>query len=831
MSKQLNEPVLENGIRNTNFFNGRLLTADDLKNEQLTNHTQRWQLGRAIGEGVVEGLMVSIVSRGTATVPPVISITRGVALNRKGQTLALGVQIELALARTPEAAAVERGLFAECDVRPLAADTGTGAYLLVMSPTSAFEDSAPMIGIQPEGEHIGCGRKYETEGVRFSLRKLPDFPPELLDSSPNQSGTLRNRIAHFCYGSHKMLESASDPFVLRPQLSALDLMRGTGALTDCDVPLAVLHWTTTLDFHDLWAVRRPSPIVDEIFHPDQKLVYASVRQFQEHFSTLTNLTNLEVGWNFFFLPPFGRLPLREPAHNSNTGVNLKKFWAAKYKGFLSVINRQELVALLRTASDYAPRRVTAVDTVEVFVVAEHLAAVEQGTETQLYGYYAFGDVARRFCAPARVMRPGIDVKLTNFASTIEGAVTAYHGFRELVLLNLVALDSTITREDAEGLYIIDQVLSTARSIVTAAACGCMSNLCLWTNYNRLASQQRLFARRWLELVLPQNEGGKYPPQLTTLMHRVQSLIESTTFEGSHGLLAALADNDLYEAHLVQGKINQSFNIQVATGAHGSMNVNYTTAPVLPPNPTGAPVPVLLAGAYIFGFTINASIDSDVTLQLTPSISANGWITELWDETADSPRSSDTLPMPHGTNIQRDIRVRVTVPSPGAGVPTSGLLTLDVTETSGSGGVPPGHVEVLLTISQDIPRPDNRVSVSLGNIGSLSVIGSRLTVPRSTQQGFQFIVRFSVSGAFTCELSNANTSQPAWTLLRLTNATINLAGTPGANLAGGASNQLVQAIVQPGPGAQNTDLLFTVRSTNITSSPVNQRFRLSVAIVG
>ena len=34
MSLELLEPMLRGGIRNTHFFNGRLLTADDLRAEQ-----------------------------------------------------------------------------------------------------------------------------------------------------------------------------------------------------------------------------------------------------------------------------------------------------------------------------------------------------------------------------------------------------------------------------------------------------------------------------------------------------------------------------------------------------------------------------------------------------------------------------------------------------------------------------------------------------------------------------------------------------------------------------------------------------------------------------
>ncbi|MCB0238608.1 MAG: hypothetical protein KDH08_08165, partial [Anaerolineae bacterium] len=55
MTLELLEPMLHGGIRNTHFFNGRLLTAGDLRAEQQANRQQHQQLGLAVGAGVVEG--------------------------------------------------------------------------------------------------------------------------------------------------------------------------------------------------------------------------------------------------------------------------------------------------------------------------------------------------------------------------------------------------------------------------------------------------------------------------------------------------------------------------------------------------------------------------------------------------------------------------------------------------------------------------------------------------------------------------------------------------------------------------------------------------------
>ena len=52
MSIELLQPLLEDGIRNVNFFNGRLLSAEDMRAEQVASRLQHQLLGQAIGEGI-----------------------------------------------------------------------------------------------------------------------------------------------------------------------------------------------------------------------------------------------------------------------------------------------------------------------------------------------------------------------------------------------------------------------------------------------------------------------------------------------------------------------------------------------------------------------------------------------------------------------------------------------------------------------------------------------------------------------------------------------------------------------------------------------------------
>src|SRR5712692_6155577 len=104
-TKQLSETITDGGIHLTNFFNGRLLTAEDLRTEQLANRQQHQQLGQAIGKGIISGLYVQLAS---ATTPAsgasaaTLTVSAGLALNRQGQMLALPVDTSVTLVPTTQ---------------------------------------------------------------------------------------------------------------------------------------------------------------------------------------------------------------------------------------------------------------------------------------------------------------------------------------------------------------------------------------------------------------------------------------------------------------------------------------------------------------------------------------------------------------------------------------------------------------------------------------------------------------------------------------------------------------------------------------------------------
>ena len=92
--KRLTEAITEGGIPWINFFNGRLLSGEDLSKEQNSNLEGRRRLGRAIGEGVAYGLEVSIPQGVNSRETPYVLVEAGLAINRQGQSLSLASQTD-----------------------------------------------------------------------------------------------------------------------------------------------------------------------------------------------------------------------------------------------------------------------------------------------------------------------------------------------------------------------------------------------------------------------------------------------------------------------------------------------------------------------------------------------------------------------------------------------------------------------------------------------------------------------------------------------------------------------------------------------------------------
>ncbi|MBZ5524723.1 MAG: hypothetical protein LAP21_20990 [Acidobacteriia bacterium] len=356
------EPVLSGGIRNTNFFNGRLLAAEDLTDFQTANALQHRQLARALGEGVAGGLEVSIAGNPSAG-QTVLHITQGLAFNRNGQAVALPADVDLALAPAAAAPAADAGLFAECQPPRAAILINPGLYVLTIMPHSGLStESVPKTDIFTEGVAASCGSRWLVEGARFRtepldfginpapaslagqaaqlgealkplLGKLPTATGPAADSLKAQMAPLMSRLrncaAHLCFGTEKLAGLPADPFgrsqgaSLFAEYGAIDQLRDKAKLADCEVPLAILYWTPIgVQFVDMWSVRRPvfpEPVSSAWapFAGNRRMVegLAMFLQFQCQVSGLMKnlsssvLSSVKATDYFRYLPAAGLLPL------------------------------------------------------------------------------------------------------------------------------------------------------------------------------------------------------------------------------------------------------------------------------------------------------------------------------------------------------------------------------------------------------------------------------------------------------------------------------------------------------------------------------------------
>src|SRR5205809_8714 len=113
-SANLLEAILTDGIRDTHFFNGRVLTADDLRTMQSASRQHDAQLARAIGDGVAYGLEVTLATSLSTAKQAVLHVERGLALNLLGERAALPVGVDVALIQSTDAPTPE-GIFVVCE--------------------------------------------------------------------------------------------------------------------------------------------------------------------------------------------------------------------------------------------------------------------------------------------------------------------------------------------------------------------------------------------------------------------------------------------------------------------------------------------------------------------------------------------------------------------------------------------------------------------------------------------------------------------------------------------------------------------------------------------
>lgn len=227
----LNDLIAAQGAPRTAFFNGRLLSAEDLQREQALRAQGDARLARALGCGVVKGLQVSLAT-GSAR----LHVSAGMGITPSGEVIEVG-NLEVTL--TAAGSSTQGGGFALCEgaLTDLRAP-GEGLHLLVLTPAWRPSGRASTL----LGEVGACNRNVELPSVRMRLVAL-----KRLDVDPKDILKLRNIAAH------ALVAGGSD------RIGWLPAQRFTGGLGADDLPLALvgLGPAARIDFVDGPAAQRP----------------------------------------------------------------------------------------------------------------------------------------------------------------------------------------------------------------------------------------------------------------------------------------------------------------------------------------------------------------------------------------------------------------------------------------------------------------------------------------------------------------------------------------------------------------------------------------------
>lgn len=438
-STDLYTPFTTGGILNTNFFNGRVLTAEDMTALQTANGQQHQQLARAMGDGVAYGLHVSLAPS-SAPKAPVVRVTKGLALNRNGQAAALALDyVDIALVITPDTPPPDAGMFAECRPQPFQQLANLGLYVFTVQPSSDFQQRVPMVELNSSGMASSCGSRYVAEGVQFRLDPMQigsgdpstlrgqvaalakQLDPQLAQLA-NLSGTaqsafalqlapslskFRNLVAHLCFGTDTLATFPANIFpstggkAFPADYSALDDMRAAGLLTDCEIPLALVYWTSSgLVFLDNWAVRRTlippaaSAKWAPLLSPRRLAEGAAIfLQFQEQIDDIASVLDQQTLFAahavdyFQFLPPTGLLPLG--GIGSSVGFNSTGFFSGLTTRKPVFIEGLRLESLLQESYSYKPVDLRNGQMMWLYSVRENMQAVAASILNRPSAYLVF----------------------------------------------------------------------------------------------------------------------------------------------------------------------------------------------------------------------------------------------------------------------------------------------------------------------------------------------------------------------------------------------------------------------------------------------------------
>ncbi len=236
----LNQAVAAVGEPRSFFFNGRLLTAEDLRREQGLREGGQRRLARLIGCGVADGLEVTAAGSS-------VTISAGLGVTPSGEVLEIDdLQLDLAGAAT---AGSGTG-FGDCGAGIAAGMPLAGVHLLVLSPAWTPQGRAQTL----LGEVGSCNRRVEQPAVRARLLSV---------QAPGAASPLteRNLIAAglLSPGEGLAAVAAGERLGWWPrQRQSSTTGASVPTLSADDLPLAVLRLKADakVDFMDMHSARR-----------------------------------------------------------------------------------------------------------------------------------------------------------------------------------------------------------------------------------------------------------------------------------------------------------------------------------------------------------------------------------------------------------------------------------------------------------------------------------------------------------------------------------------------------------------------------------------------
>jgi hypothetical protein len=385
----LDTAFVDHGVPHVAFWNGRVLTAEDLRGEQLANQLGRNRLGRAIGSGVVSGLSVQPGPDGTT-----VNVAAGLAVDRNGQVAELPVDVSLSLV-VPSTPAQGDGVFTVCEPIASSSPTGTGLYLLVIRPTSDSRSSVAGVPAFGAGVATECGPRYTVDGVSFRLIGVDPIPlaqaaghdQSDLDvlaalGTATVASTARNVLAHVFLDTLAWADRLLDPFGADPrsvEFGALASL-GTRLVRPCEVPIALLTWSSGgVGSVDMWAVRRtplPEPALNAVQglggRRREQLGRASYCQFQDELALIMSellpaqRTAFRLEQRFRYMPAAGLVPI---ARATRPGFSANVFGSLVVRGPMP-IDPARVGPLLDESFHHAALDTKAGDLLNVYSVSD-----------------------------------------------------------------------------------------------------------------------------------------------------------------------------------------------------------------------------------------------------------------------------------------------------------------------------------------------------------------------------------------------------------------------------------------------------------------------------